>query len=334
MRILIRLLILLAVVWSGWWWMAATFIDRGADGWLAARRGEGWQAQVQPIATKGFPSKFQTQITDLTLADPETGVALRLDSATVSAPAYWPGYVTLSLPSTPIELDTAATTHLLRMQNGTARLHLHPRASLQLDHMQTRGGAWQWNTRQGNALAGDDWVMQVAQDTAVAEKYQFDLQITNLRPGDQLRTLLSVPSDWPLSFEHFSADLAVTFDHPWDRRTVEDQRPQPRRITLQKAKATWGPVRLVANGDLIVDGVGIPEGAANLLVENWTELLDLAVAGGVLPANIRPQAQAMLGALANMGGDPTRLDLGLRFAEGEMYLGPIRLGPAPRIVLR
>ncbi len=334
MRIMIRLLILLAVIWSGWWWLAATFIDRGADGWLAARRSEGWQAQVQPIATKGFPSKFQTQITDLSLADPEKGVALRLDSATVSAPAYWPGYVTLALPSSPIELDIAAITHLFRVQNGTARLHLHPGASLQLDHMQTRGGAWQWNTRQGNALAGDDWAMQVAQNPAVIEKYQFDLQITNLRPGDQLRTLLSVPSDWPLSFEHFSADLAVTFDRPWDRRAVEDQRPQPRRITLQDAKATWGPIRLVANGDLIVDDMGIPEGAANLLVENWTELLELAVAGGVLTANIRPQAQAMLGALANMGGDPTRLDLSLRFAAGEMYLGPIRLGPAPRIVLR
>ncbi|KIN77707.1 DUF2125 domain-containing protein [Sulfitobacter mediterraneus] len=334
MHIMIRLLILLAVIWSGWWWLAATFIDRGADGWLAARRGEGWQAQVQPIATKGFPSKFQTQITDLSLADPEKGVALRLDSATVSAPAYWPGYVTLALPSSPIELDIAAITHLFRVQNGTARLHLHPGASLQLDHMQTRGGAWQWNTRQGNALAGDDWAMQVAQNPAVIEKYQFDLQITNLRPGEQLRTLLSVPSDWPLSFEHFSADLAVTFDRPWDRRAVEDQRPQPRRITLQDAKASWGPIRLVANGDLIVDDMGIPEGAANLLVENWTELLELAVAGGALPANIRPQAQAMLGALANMGGDPTRLDLSLRFAAGEMYLGPIRLGPAPRIVLR
>lgn len=334
MRITIRLLVLLAVIWSGWWWLAATFIDRGADGWLAARRAEGWQAQVQPIATKGFPSKFQTQITDLSLADPETGVALRLDSATISAPAYWPGYVTLSLPSAPIELDIAAATHLFRVQDGTARLHLHPGASLQLDHMQTRGGAWQWNTRQGNALAGDDWSMQVAQDPAVIEKYQFDLQITNLRPGDQLRTQFSVPSDWPLSFEHFTADLAVTFERPWDRRAIEETRPQPRRITLREAKAAWGPVRLAANGDLTVDSMGIPEGAANLLVENWTELLDLAVAGGALPANIRPQAQAMLGALANMGGDPTRLDLSLRFAAGEMYLGPIRLGPAPRFVLR
>ncbi len=333
MRILIRLLILLAVVWSGWWWMAASVIDRGLDGWMAARRAEGWQAEAAPITTTGFPFELQTQIMDLSLADPETGLALRLDGTTVSAPAYWPGYVTLSVPSTPIELHIADSRHLFRLQDGIARLHLHPGVSLELDSMQTHGGAWQWNTRQGNALAGDDWAMQVAQDTGDIEKYQFDLHITNLRPGDQLRTLLSVPSDWPLSFEHFSADLAVTFDRPWDRRAVEDQRPQPRRITLQEAKATWGPIRLVANGDLIVDNVGIPEGAANLLVENWTELLDLAVAGGVLPANIRPQTQAMLGALANMGGDPTRLDLSLRFAAGEMYLGPIRLGPAPRIVL-
>jgi hypothetical protein len=334
MRILIRLLILLAVVWSGWWWMAASVIDRGLDGWMAARRAEGWQAEAAPITTTGFPFELQTQIMDLSLADPETGLALRLDGTTVSAPAYWPGYVTLSVPSTPIELHIADSKHLFRLQDGIARLHLHPRVSLELDSIQTHGGAWQWNTRPGNVLAGDSWAMQITQDDVIAEEYQFDLQIDNLRPGDPLRVQLAVPAAWPLSFENFAADLTVTFDRPWDRRAIKDIRPQPRRIILRDANATWGPVRLVADGDLTVDSMGTPDGTANLLVENWGELLDLAVAAGVLPASIRPQAQTMLGALANLGGDPTRLDLSLRFVGGEMFLGSIRLGPAPRIVLR
>lgn len=334
MHILIRLLILLAVLWSAWWWLAASIIDRGANGWLAARRAEGWQADAAVIETSGFPFGLQTEISELSLADPETGVALRWGHITVSAPAYWPGYVMLSLPNTPIELDTPEVSHQIRVQDGRARLHLHPGPSLQLDHMLTHGGAWQLNSAEGNVFAGDDWALQVAQDAEISETYQFDFQVTNLRPGDHLRARLAVPAEWPLGFEQFVADLAVTFDRPWDRRAVEVARPQPRHISLRHAEVAWGPVRLFTTAELTLDDQGIPDGAANVQVENWAELLDLAVAGGVLPANIRPQAQAMLGALANMGGDPTRLDLALRFDGNEMYLGPIRLGPAPPIVLR
>jgi hypothetical protein len=38
--------------------------------------------------------------------------------------------------------------------------------------------------------------------------------------------------------------------------------------------------------------------------------------------------------LANLGGAPDQLKLDLRFAQGEMSLGSICLGPAPQIILR
>ena len=334
MRILIRFLILVAVLWSAWWWLAASVIDRGANAWLSDRRAEGWQAETGAIATAGFPFKLKAEIADLTLATPKTGVALHWDRATVSAPIYWPGYVTLALPNTPIELGTSEAKHQIRVQDGHARLYLHPSPSLQLGYFEARSGAWQLDTPKGRLMAGDDWSMQVIQDAEVSEKYQFHLQLADLRPGDFFRAELAVPAEWPLVFDQFAADLVVTFDRAWDRRAIKAARPQPRMINLRHAKAAWGPIQLTATADLTMNDQGIPDGTAQAMIENWADLLDLAVAGGVVPADIRPQAQAMLGALANMGGDPARLDLTLRFTGNEMYLGPIRLGPAPRIVLR
>jgi hypothetical protein len=82
-----------------------------------------------------------------------------------------------------------------------------------------------------------------------------------------------------------------------------------------------------------VDDQGSPEGALQLTVTNWRGMLDVAQGSGVLDAGLRPQAETILGMLSNLGGDPDTLNMTLTFMDGTMALGPIHLGPAPRLIL-
>ncbi|MEM1100881.1 MAG: DUF2125 domain-containing protein, partial [Pseudomonadota bacterium] len=77
-----------------------------------------------------------------------------------------------------------------------------------------------------------------------------------------------------------------------------------------------------------------PEGRVGLVATNWREILSLGAATGLIPQGVMPTATRTLEALASLSGGPNTIDLPLVFAGGTLSLGPIPLGPAPRIRLR
>ena len=329
---LIGIIIVLGAVWSGWWYIAAAGAERAVSSWFDARAAEGWQAEKQSLRRSGYPTQLNLRIDAPQLADPETGVALSADHLTLSAPAWWPGDVTLTLPETPLRLASPEGALDLIAADAEALMHLHPGPSLQLERMQATSGPWQITSTAGAILTGTDFDLSMQQDETRAETYSLAITVADLAPGAALRE--GLPPDWPLTFDTYQARMTVTFDTPWDRRALQDRRPQPRKITIDGVDITWGPLRHVASGSLDIDAQGIPEGQLDLRLENWRQALDVAQKSGALAGDVRPQAETILGILANLGGDPDTLNLPLSFNGGRMAVGPIPLGPAPRITLR
>jgi hypothetical protein len=128
--------------------------------------------------------------------------------------------------------------------------------------------------------------------------------------------------------------MTVRFDRPWDRTALEESRPQPRHIELSLADVKWGGLRLQAAGAVDVDEAGRADGAVTIKAENWREMLMLARSTGQLPESLANTLESGLGLLAGLGGNRDALDLTLNLAEGYWALGPIPLGPAPRLILR
>lgn len=329
---LTKVIVLLALLWSGWWFGASVLLERAMTDWLADRRAQGWQAQAD-VALTGFPLRFNAALSDLALTDPETGVAIETARLDIGAPAYWPGDLTVTLPETPMRFVSDGNTAFVIARNGAAMLQLHPGTALELERLHATADAWQINTPNSNLLSAEDLSAEITQ-TETAETYRFALTAGQLAPGDLLRQVLMLPEDWPRAFDSFAADLTLRFDAPLDRFTLEDRRPQPRDIRISQISAQWGPVGLNAVGALNIDAQGVPAGTLTVVIENWRRVLDLAERGGAMPASMRPQAELMLNALANLGDDPDRLDLRVRFEDGNAFLGPIALGPAPRLILR
>ncbi|MFK7836429.1 MAG: DUF2125 domain-containing protein [Sulfitobacter sp.] len=333
MRLLIKVCVVLAVLWCGWWWLAATIAERSVTGWFDARRTEGWQAKTRSVEVSGFPLRLGTTVSDIALADPDTGVAFDASALTLSVPAYWPGDVTLRLPEDTVRLATPDGTLTLKAQGAQADLRLHPGTALELEELSAVSGPWQANDLRGNLLSADDLRVAITQDASMPARYRFALDATTLTPGDVIRNALVLPNDWPLSFDAFVADITVLFDLPLDRTTLEDRRPQPRAVDLTEVDLIWGALRLNAKGGLQIAMDGTPDGNLNLRLENWRQILDLAEKAGFVDAGLRQQGELLLNALANMSGGPDTMDLTLAFRDGGMFLGPIYLRPAPKIML-
>ena len=334
MQRLVWLGVVFAILWSGWWFFAASGLQAGLTAWFEDRRQEGWQADIADTTLSGFPLKLDVALVRPLLADPETGVAFEASSLLVSAPTYWPGYVSVVFPQDEISFASPVYRSTVQAENAIANLRLHPGTALEVEQLALTSGPWALNTPDGSLIAAQGLRVSLDQDPENTSRYQATFDAPAFQPGSVPRAALRIPVDWPIAFDSLTVDMTVTFDRPIDRRTLETERPQPRRIDLSLAQAAWGTLLLRSAAELDVTDDGLLNGEVSLQAKNWQDMLTLAETAGVLPPTLRPQAENILAALARGSSNPNSIDVALSLREGNIFLGFIPLGKAPRLVLR
>ncbi|MEO8529814.1 MAG: DUF2125 domain-containing protein, partial [Deltaproteobacteria bacterium] len=90
MRKLIVFVLLLATLYGGYWFVGQRAIETKLPEWFAERQADGWVAEYDSINTAGFPSRFDTTIMGLELADPRTGLAWSAPEFQFLALSYQP----------------------------------------------------------------------------------------------------------------------------------------------------------------------------------------------------------------------------------------------------
>ncbi len=330
---LLRVIVFIAIAWSAYWFVAGYGLRTALTNWFDRQQEKGWQADFSEVATAGYPTHHVTRLDYPALADPVNGTAWSADWIEFESPSIWPGRQVLRFADTPQRLsyfDQTATVEATDMQ---AELQLQPGIALVLEKMALTSGAWTI-TDQAELLAGGSNLNLIMTQTDMPKTYVISATIDAFTPGDDLRRLMQSATSLPQEFETLELDMTVEFDKPWDRSGLEERRPQPVTIDLRLAEMKWGELRLFATGDLDVDAQGIPTGEIAIKAENWRDMISMANAAGALPDQAVDPVTRALSLLAGLGGNPNALDLQLNFRDGFVALGPLPLGPAPRLILR
>lgn len=319
-------------LWMVWWAVGRIGYQKGVEAWVEDRRSQGWVADVAELETVGFPSRFDTTLSDVKLADPKTGVAWSAPFVQFLSLAYKPYQVIAVLPNEHV-FSTPLQTMDIAHSEAKASLFLKPSTSLGLDRARlvvdaldvrsNRG--WDVRLREGRFAA---------EEIAAKNSYRVGVEVLELYPSEDMRALLDPAGILPEAVESLRLDAMLGFDAPWDRFALEKARPQVRSLLLENLSARWGDVTFRAAGELDVDEQGIPDGRITIKAVEWRQMLAMAVNAGLVPQALTNSAESGLGLLAALSGDPDTLDVPLGFSGGRMSLGPIPIGPAPLIVIR
>ena len=135
MRLLVKILIGLALLWCVYWGIGAYSLKTGVSAWLDAQRQQGWAADVDDSRISGFPFTFRHNMIGLRVADPNTGVAWDLPNLEIAARAWAPNDVTVTWPK---EQRLCTVNGALDSTSDimTANLKLRPSTSMALDTAQ------------------------------------------------------------------------------------------------------------------------------------------------------------------------------------------------------
>jgi hypothetical protein len=134
MRVLIGIFVAAVLAWGGYWFLGANATEKALAAWFGERRAEGWVAEYASLETLGFPNRFDTTVSGLELADPDTGVAWSAPFFQILSLSYKPNHVILVWPdrqsfSTP-DRQTSVTAGDMR---GSAVFDIGP--TLPLDRL-------------------------------------------------------------------------------------------------------------------------------------------------------------------------------------------------------
>ena len=332
MRAVVWMLVLAGLLWCGYWAVGSVGVSRAVTGWLEDRTNEAWQAEAG-VAVAGFPRAFDLTLTDVALADPETGLAWEAPEFRVSAPAWaptqiqaaWPRVQTVASPYERIEVKTSAMWGRLTIA-PTGDLTLQ-QGEFELRDMELASSLG-WTA----ALAYGTLGIRARDDAPLSHDIRFDAR--DLRPAEPTRARLDPAGLLPEAFERMVIEANVTFDAPWDRHAIEDRRPQITALDLRGLRATWGRMELEAAGDLTVDAGGTPDGRITVRAVNWRDMIGVVRASGLVPEGFIPTIEAALEALAGLSGRPDTIDAPLSFQNGFVSFGPIPLGRAPNLTIR
>lgn len=311
----------LAALWSAWWFAGSTAFERGAVAAIEAARARGWQIGYDDLSVAGFPNRFDTTIDAPRVTSPDGSFGWSAPFVQVFALSWRPNHLIAVAPNE-MTFDLAPGTLAVTSTD------LRASAALSLSTQPELLRATVAGTGLATAGLGLDATLetgQLAMRQAGGEgEYDVALALAALRPGEALRAAIDPFATLPPVVGALDVDIHATLDGPLGAGAA----PRLLALDLRGARLAWGDLRAEATGRVTFDPAGVPEGVVSLDVAGWQAALRLAASAGALPPERLPLVTA---GLAGMAAEDGRVTLDLTLEGGEMRLGPIPLGPAPRL---
>jgi len=326
MRFLTILVAVLGALYFGYWFVGSTALERGANTWLDELRASGWEVRYDDLSTRGFPSRFDTTLTNPDFRNPVTGIGWQAPFFQVLALSYRPNRVIAVWPQTQ-DIILPGETLTLRSEGLRASAAVAAAAALPLDAVTLEVGAAELTSSQGWNISIAKGLLAFRDAGGAAGQYDAFGEVTEIALPQMLVQALDPAGLMPAQIGLLRLDAGISFDRPLDRFAGAAGGPSLTRIALREMRLTWGTVALNATADLVIDSTGTPEGEITLVAANWEQLITLATNAGLVDPAAAPGFTRAASAMAN-GSD--RIDATIKLENGLMSWGPVPLGPAPR----
>ncbi len=305
---LIALIVICAIGWSVYWVIGGRIMDERVERWLDFPADSNWSVAYDGVALAGYPNRFDTTVTGFELRHKNSEAAWRINPLRLFALSYqpqkfiavWPAEQTVILPRGGL-VDVFTDDMRASMSFGTDALPYEAVMSIKGALLATPMGA----------VPIEDVLlaMRAVDGDGAGEDYDVDMRVDGL--------YLPVQDEPSRIDGHIRA------------RVVMDEA----RVDIMSSDVRLEGVVLQATGSLGADTDGYLVGDLSVAVQNYTELPALLAVYGVIKPTMAARVGKTLSFISALALDKSRVSVPLRFDGGKMYLGPLPIGEAPRLIV-
>jgi hypothetical protein len=329
LAVAVVLLLVLAGAYTAVWFVVAGRIEDGVVQWAQSVRAQNLDVSWQKLGVGGFPFAFRIEMADARLQAHASVPAVEAQIKRLSASAYpWNFRVwRLDAPAGINAVAGPANAPLARLTAVTARGSVSAPSD---------GGASIW-------VGLDDFGAEAGQH---ATAHQASLWVilpphppkSHTEPSVgvaldlQELTLPAVPAPFhnPVDEIAFGTTLMGAVPSAAPRRAAEVWRDDGGTLELDHFTLKWSTLGIRGSGTMALDTNLQPTGAFSGTVSGFNELLTALVAAGRMRANDAGLARLAIGMMAKPGPDGRpEISSSFTIQDGEMFLGPAKLGKIP-----
>lgn len=329
MRKLIVLVVVLATLYGGYWFVGKSQIQsRLAEALIEIDAGP-MDVSYDNLQTHGFPSRFDTTFTNLVIDDPAARVRWETPIFQLLALSYQPNNVRAYFPQEQIFI-VDGEQFILFTENMVARGQVSASASLSVQQAELELLNPRLRTEEGAELALARLFAAMRLTPETDKTYDVFFEARSIVLPEDIRRLLDPDNLLPPVMQSLRLDSDIMLSEPLELNGA-GAAPLIDLLSISEFAFEWGEISLSAIGDLTPDDAGLLNGSVTISARNWQKALDLAVAAGAVPQDRR---QFFIGIIDTLDETPHITDTmtaTLSITNGEMALGPIPLGPAPRL---
>ena len=308
---LIAVIVICAIGWSVYWVIGGRIMHERVERWLDFPADSGWSVAYDGVALAGYPNRFDSTVTGFELRHKDSEAAWRINPLRLFALSYqpqkfiavWPAEQTIILPRGGL-VDVFTDDMRASMSFGVDALPYEAVMSIKGALLATPMGA---------VPIEDALLAMRAVDSGDGEgsgaDYDVDMRVDGL--------YLPVQDEPSRIDGHIRA------------RVVMDEA----RVDIMSSDVRMQGVVLQATGSLGADTDGYLIGDLSVAVQNYTELPALLAVYGVIKPTMAAAVGKTLSFISALALDKSRVSVPLRFDGGKMYLGPLPIGEAPRLVI-
>lgn len=325
MRWLLGAVLVVGALWSGAWFTASRLVH---DRLAAALTSLEPQVGVAGFGLAGFPNRFDVTFDRPSAVTPDGRVAWSAPFLQVLTLAYRPWHVIVAFPPAQ-RLDWPDGGADITADGPLrASLVLRPAAGLPFARAQLSGTALALRPLTGRPFALSAMQAAAEADPADPRRLRLGLEMFGLTPDPAALAALPARSPLPPAAERLFLDATLVLSAP-----LALDAPEPRLAAVEVAGLSldWGPIALTGSGRIEPDPQGLAQGTLDLRLEGWQAALDAAVALGTLTPGVAETWAEFARRWSAAAGSGATLQMPLVLREGRVSLGPIPLGPAPRL---
>jgi hypothetical protein len=324
-------LVALFGAYSAYWFVAAGRIEAAVGEWAQSLHPQNLDLSWRAIRVGGFPFAFRIELDEARLHDGSNSPGGEVHVPLLSGSARPWNFLVWRLAA-PDGLSATAGP----ADRPVARLSA--RAALGSVAVSGEGGAALWLGL--SELTADMQFSLAAREAGLWLTLPSHQPQTHTERGVAVAlditglTLPVVPAPLRNPLDEIALGATVMGEIPAGplRRAAAAWRDAGGTLELDHFAVRWGGLALSGSGTLALDTDLQPIGAISGAIEGYDELMSALVAAGRMRASDAGLARLALGMLAQPGpnGRPA-ISASFTIQNGEMRLGPAKLGPAPRI---
>ena len=327
MRKLIVIVVVLASLYGGYWFVGRSQIQKVLTDALEQVDTGPADLTYTSLKTRGFPSRFDTTITDLQFSDPTISTIWTAPFFQLFALSYAPNEVIAVFPPEQT-LSIGGTVYTLFNDDMRASGKVRPNAALTFQTATIEADHPRVRTEDGGELAMARLLAAMRLTPDTDKMYDVFLEARSIVLPQEFRRRFDPFDQQPPLIQNLRFDSDVALSAPIELNGSGTP-AEIDALTLEEFAISWGDISVSAIGDVAADANGEANGSFSVTMRNWEQALDLAISSGTVNANRRFLFVEIAGNLDETPHIDDTLTMTITVTEGIMWLGGIRLGAAP-----